>query len=277
MDLHFTAHEATAEETEAIDLCLDKYVLADHGPQHILPVLHAIQGRVGWISPGALNLACRRLQMPPAEAFGVADFYALFQTRPHPPVTVHVCDDIGCRFKGGEDLCAEMEKSLGPGAGLAPQPLPRPLRARAGRVGDDRRQAAQGSGPRPDDRRADRGRHRGPIPARGSRPIGAPARPAGAQAPGPRGAGRPRKPGRLPGRRRLPGPAPGFRDGTRARGARGDRFQARGPRRRRVPHRAEMAGRPLGAAAALPRLQRGRVRARHLQGPRAHGARSVSR
>ena len=63
---------------------------------------------MGWISPGALNHACRALDVPPADAFGVADFYALFQTRPHPPVAIHVCDDIGCQFHGAEALCAQV-------------------------------------------------------------------------------------------------------------------------------------------------------------------------
>ncbi len=100
MDLHFTSDEATAAERDAIDGCLAGLPPAPPGGrrQYLLPVLHAIQGRVGWISAGALNHACRQLDVAPAEAFGVADFYALFQTRPAPPVTVHVCDDIGCRF-----------------------------------------------------------------------------------------------------------------------------------------------------------------------------------
>jgi NADH-quinone oxidoreductase subunit F len=122
MDLHFTADEPTPEEQEAVDACLAALApQADHLGlrQYLLPVLHAVQGRVGWISPGALNHVCRRLEVPPAEAFGVADFYALFQTRPHPPVAVHVCDDIGCRFFGGEALCGEMERTLGP-AGASP-------------------------------------------------------------------------------------------------------------------------------------------------------------
>jgi len=114
MDLHFTADEPTPDERAAIDECLAALSLNGNRRQYLLPVLHAIQGRVGWISLGALNHACRALEVPPAEAFGVADFYALFQTRPHPPVTVHVCDDIGCRFYGGEALCGEMEQAIGP-------------------------------------------------------------------------------------------------------------------------------------------------------------------
>ena len=114
MDLHFTADVADPEETEAVDLCLAGLSPNGDRRQYLIPALHAIQDRKGWISPGALNYACLRLEVPPAEAFGVADFYALFQTRPHPPVTVHVCDDIACRTRGAEELCAEVEAMLGP-------------------------------------------------------------------------------------------------------------------------------------------------------------------
>ncbi len=120
MDLHFTADEPTAEEAAAVDGCLAELcpaAPADGRRQYLLPVLQALQGRVGWISPGALNHACRRLEVAPAEAYGVADFYALFQTRPHPPVAIHVCDDIGCSFLHGNNaelLCAELERRLGP-------------------------------------------------------------------------------------------------------------------------------------------------------------------
>ena len=44
----------------------------------LLPALHALNDRVGWISEGALNYVCRRLTVPPAEAYGVATFYAMF-------------------------------------------------------------------------------------------------------------------------------------------------------------------------------------------------------
>jgi len=113
MDLHFNAAEPDLEEMAAVDSCLSSVFgqpLNDdrrHSRQYLLPVLHAIQDRKGWISPGALNYACRRLEVPPAEAFGVADFYALFHTRPHPPVTVHVCDDIACRLAGAEATCSD--------------------------------------------------------------------------------------------------------------------------------------------------------------------------
>jgi NADH-quinone oxidoreductase subunit F len=80
----------------------------------LLPALHAVQDRVGWISQPALNYISRRLAVPPAEAYGVATFYALFATKPRPPVMAHICDDIACRIAGAEDTCAALERAIGP-------------------------------------------------------------------------------------------------------------------------------------------------------------------
>ena len=79
----------------------------------LLPTLHALQDRVGQITQPGLNYVCRRLSVPPAEAYGVATFYALFTTKPRPPAVAHVCDDIACRLAGAEELCGDLERTLG--------------------------------------------------------------------------------------------------------------------------------------------------------------------
>jgi NADH-quinone oxidoreductase subunit F len=94
---------------------------AARGRSHLLiTVLHAVQERAGWISPGALDYVSERLTVPPATAYGVASFYALFRTEPAPATVVHICDDVACQVAGAESLCAEMEREFGPeGAGSA--------------------------------------------------------------------------------------------------------------------------------------------------------------
>jgi NADH-quinone oxidoreductase subunit F len=82
----------------------------------LLPALHALRQRVGWVSPGGLGYACRRLGVPPAEGFGVASFYALLPLSPRAPSFAHVCDDIVCRTRGAEGLCKALEARLGPPA-----------------------------------------------------------------------------------------------------------------------------------------------------------------
>jgi NADH-quinone oxidoreductase subunit F len=141
MDLVTLAPRASAEERAAVDGVLGpatsrwdggdpaaggdggdpadgRFARGGHearGRRHLLlPVLHAIQARVGWISQPALEYACRRLTVPPAEAYGVAAFYGMLSTVPRPPVVAHVCDDIACRIAGADRLCADLESTLGP-------------------------------------------------------------------------------------------------------------------------------------------------------------------
>ena len=75
----------------------------------LLPALHAVQDRIGWISQGALGYICRRLTVPPAEAYGVAGFYALLSMEEGPPRRAHVCDDVACRNAGGLDILAGLD------------------------------------------------------------------------------------------------------------------------------------------------------------------------
>ncbi|MFI5673951.1 NAD(P)H-dependent oxidoreductase subunit E [Streptomyces cellulosae] len=85
----------------------------------LLPGLHAINDRVGWISEGALDYLCRRLTVPPAEAYGVATFYAMFSVKPRPATVLHVCTDLACVSAGASELCAGIEARLGPGSGVS--------------------------------------------------------------------------------------------------------------------------------------------------------------
>jgi NADH-quinone oxidoreductase subunit F len=83
---------------------------ASRSQRHLLlPALAAVQSQFGWVSPGALDEICRRLSIPPAEAYGVATFYALIATEPRPPRVAHICDDVACRQSGGLELLAAMQ------------------------------------------------------------------------------------------------------------------------------------------------------------------------
>ena len=89
---------------------------------------------------------------------------------------------------------------------------------------------------------------------------------------------RPHRPRRVRGGRRAGRAAPRARDDARRDHRGAQRVQPTRPRRRVLPHRAQVELRPeAGAepAPALPRRQRRRVRARDVQGPRDHAARPV--
>ncbi len=86
----------------------------------LLPSLWALQARVGWVSAGGLGYVCRRLGVPPAEAYGVASFYALLTLTERPSAFVHVCDDIACQLAGAEKLCADLPAAIGSSASDGP-------------------------------------------------------------------------------------------------------------------------------------------------------------
>ena len=132
MDLHLIpAAEASPAECAAVDAVLgppasgweggkremeiDGHVStggdAIRARRHLLlPALWAAQSSEGWISPGALNYICQRLSVAPADAWGVATFYAMFSVTPQPKTVVHVCDDIACRLAGGGEILADLRR-----------------------------------------------------------------------------------------------------------------------------------------------------------------------
>jgi NADH-quinone oxidoreductase subunit F len=110
-DLRFHDDVATSAEQAALDELLGVPVDSwrGNGPlgerRHLLlPALHAVHDTSGWISRGALDEIARRLEVAPADVYGVASFYGLFSLEPRPPRVVHVCTDLACRMAGSDAL-----------------------------------------------------------------------------------------------------------------------------------------------------------------------------
>jgi NADH-quinone oxidoreductase subunit F len=137
MDLRLLLAIPTDAEREAVDEFVGSAVVASNGNGSapkldvhgrvayggheardqrplLLPALQAVQGRIGWISDGALNYICQRLTVPPADAYGVATFYGLLSVDPRPPRVLHVCEDVVCQCKGSGDLIEALEQRFGP-------------------------------------------------------------------------------------------------------------------------------------------------------------------
>ncbi|WP_327584318.1 NAD(P)H-dependent oxidoreductase subunit E [Nonomuraea sp. NBC_00507] len=131
MDIRFRGAEPSEEERAAVDALLGPPATAWDGGSRseadlraaaraesqrdlLLPALHAVNDRVGWISEGALDYICRRLTVPPAEAYGVATFYSLFSMKPRPKRVLHVCTDLACQAKGAQDVRRRVEERFGP-------------------------------------------------------------------------------------------------------------------------------------------------------------------
>lgn len=121
MDLKVNSSVATLDERDAVDSVLGKPTQYTQGGTRtvqdlrisragealrnlrhmLLPTLHAVNDRIGWISRGSINYIAQQLDVAPAEIYGVASFYALFSMTERPKRQVHVCIDLACRAMGG--------------------------------------------------------------------------------------------------------------------------------------------------------------------------------
>ena len=121
MDLKVNSSVATRDERDAVDSVLGKPTQYTQGGTRgeqdlrvsragealrnlrhmLLPTLHAVNDRSGWISRGSINYIAQQLDVAPAEIYGVASFYALFSMTERPKRQVHVCIDLACRAMGG--------------------------------------------------------------------------------------------------------------------------------------------------------------------------------
>jgi NADH-quinone oxidoreductase subunit F len=145
-DLKLLDAEPTEVEREAIDAIVgapdpfsDRVSRSRPRRHLLLPALRAAQRRVGWVTAGALGYASRRLEVPPADAYGVATFYAMLSLDERPADVLHVCTDLSCALKGATvpegaipspclGLCELAPASLRTVAGEQPQEIQLPKR-----------------------------------------------------------------------------------------------------------------------------------------------------
>ena len=90
--------------------------LTTHYPQNLaalIPSLHLIQERFGYISDEAMVRLGEVLDVPPAEILGTLTFYTMFRRQPEGRFHVNVCQNISCNLMGSEDILSYLEKKLG--------------------------------------------------------------------------------------------------------------------------------------------------------------------
>ena len=226
-----------------------------------------LQERVGWISAGALNYVGERLTVPPAEIYGVATFYALFRRSHAAPFVATSATTSPVRMPAREALGAlgsrvaavERPSCTHRASGSAIARPPRSLTA-----GEPRNVTATL-------RLKRRPRSRTPAPRR-PHIGGAPLHPAAS-----------RSDASIP-RASTTYRAHGGYAALRARSSSARTASSREIDRRQnssdaaaPPFRPAKRWKRRGraGAAALSRLQRRRIRAGHVQRPRADGGRSV--
>ncbi len=95
--------EATIRE-----LAVERADLA--GP--LLPILHAVQDRFGFLPPETTATVADVLNLSLADVHGVITFYDYFRTAPPGARQIRVCRSEACQAVGGERLASHIQARL---------------------------------------------------------------------------------------------------------------------------------------------------------------------
>lgn len=89
-------------------------IVADFRPGrgHVMPALHAVQDRYGYITRDAIEVIARQLNTSPALVFGAVSFYDDFRTHPPAPTEIAWCSGPACRLRGGDQIREAMQQTL---------------------------------------------------------------------------------------------------------------------------------------------------------------------
>ena len=82
-------------------------------PGALLPILHAIQDRLGYVPETAVPIVADVLNLSRAEVHGVVTFYHFFRTKPPGKRTLYVCRAEACQSMGSRALENYARKKLG--------------------------------------------------------------------------------------------------------------------------------------------------------------------
>ena len=78
----------------------------------LLPILHAVQDRLGYIPPASVADIAAALNLSRAEVHGVITFYHHFRQHPAGKHVVQLCRAEACQSVGAEQLVDHVQKSM---------------------------------------------------------------------------------------------------------------------------------------------------------------------
>ena len=82
------------------------------GRGHVMPALHRVQDRSGYISRAAIEVVARQLNTTPALVYGAVSFYDDFRTHPRPETEIAWCSGPACRLRGGDRIREAIQQTL---------------------------------------------------------------------------------------------------------------------------------------------------------------------
>jgi NADH-quinone oxidoreductase subunit E len=78
----------------------------------MLPVLHAVQGEVGRITPGDEQMVADLLGVPPVRVKEVVTFYSMLHNKQTGRHHIQVCSNLSCFLDGGNNILDYIQSKL---------------------------------------------------------------------------------------------------------------------------------------------------------------------
>jgi formate dehydrogenase subunit gamma len=82
-------------------------------PGALLPVLHGIQSKLGYVPEDAIPLIAREMNLSRADVHGVVSFYHFFRSRPAGKRVIYLCRAESCQSMGAVTLEQHVKQRLG--------------------------------------------------------------------------------------------------------------------------------------------------------------------
>jgi formate dehydrogenase subunit gamma len=89
----------------------------------LMPILHALSDRFGYIDDTAIPMVAHVLNLSRAEVHGVVSFYHDFRREPAKRHVLKICRAEACQSMGAEALFAEVAAALGDSAQVTLEPV----------------------------------------------------------------------------------------------------------------------------------------------------------
>ena len=93
-----------------IDRIIARY---DQRRAALLPALHLVQERFGWISTEAEESVAALFELSVARVHEVVSFYTMFRQQPVGRCHLQVCTNMSCKLRGADDVLCRIETRLG--------------------------------------------------------------------------------------------------------------------------------------------------------------------
>ncbi|MEO0420987.1 MAG: NADH-quinone oxidoreductase subunit NuoE [Pseudomonadota bacterium] len=107
------AGELSAHTREEIDHWLTRFP-TERKRSAILGGLRAAQHQNdGFLTTALMDAVADYIGVPPVQAYEVAAFYSMFETKPVGRISISVCNNVSCMLRGSDEITAHLERKLG--------------------------------------------------------------------------------------------------------------------------------------------------------------------